>query len=686
MRLQGVTFSAASTPQSESPQRAVNEAAQRRGIVNTVLRGAQQVAEARRNFVSTQALARYNEENSAFRREMDKFDTITAAQADEIASQYGVDIDTTDKQFLRKDQWYPQVLERQLAESRERNLQGIEYGPDRRDLDNRLRADELNVLEREGAIAAQQAREAQSNEERAAVRAALDAERYDEAVALVTASTLYQGQPEAKAEMLADIDRKREEVAERASAELINTQVDEVMFNGSDAEVDALAADMKANRDNYTMPQAQYRAAINRLEAESKYRKRGTATSQDELARTAVNDFASVAKAAPLSITDAAIADTRAKVKGTPYEASFEASLAVFDQQFDPAADRAERIAELSANASVGDLTGGSELEALVRQDDAIRQAAREDGMTLGAAQGIVGINGQPIPVDFTDPASVQAAFDDAKKLSMHYSAPGEPVNVSPFTRGQAAQFVALLDGQATTPEAVAILESMNKAGAPLALWGQLAGTKGGIGYAMAAATNDPNAMAAIIDGQRVSAADPKLKPSGQEGIEMREEFNDIVGTINTTYGSQDYAANYDAAVNAYVGLGGTGDFDKDTFRQAVNLVTGGMATVNGGRVELPRGADAGQFEDFIDFHKPHLLPPGIEKGTGMNRDELSAYIRGSIPRKLKNGNYYFIDAVTEQALHTLENQDGRTVEKVFQMPIDVETVNSFNRSVGRRR
>lgn len=209
-KLQGVNFGRVSPVVGPGPEQAVREAAQRRELFNQVAEAAQQIGEARREFAVASALAEYNEENSAFRRRMDEYDSITPAEAEVISKEFNVKLDFEGREHLRKNEWYPQLLEKQLEESRNRHLSKIEYMPDRQQVEARVRNNELVILERESKLAASQAREAENKAQIAKIYAAMQRGEYDTAQTLTEFASVYDGTPEIRQAKLQEIARGKE--------------------------------------------------------------------------------------------------------------------------------------------------------------------------------------------------------------------------------------------------------------------------------------------------------------------------------------------------------------------------------------------------------------------------------------------------------------------------------------------
>jgi len=610
----------------------VNEAAQRRDIVTTVLRGAQQVAEARRNFVSTQALAAYNEENAAFRREMDNYDTITAAQADEIASQYGVDIDTTDKQFLRKDQWYPQVLERQLSESRQRNLQGIEYGPDRQQLDNKLRSEELAVLEREGQVAAEQARRANQNEQRAAVNTALQNGQWDTAEALLRASGLYDGQPEA-------LELEIQKIRNNRDAEEFQVVGNQIVNTGSDAELEGLLSDLTdpEARAAFNVDEKTKQVMTNRVRGEIDRRQGVVRGDANEIAKDSYQNYVSAVESGR-EVSPAQLADVKVDVAGTPYAEALDLRLDTEVYALKPVDERA---AELQALEGSDTLDNQARYASYVAANAKIAQGVQDEGYAFGVKQGLI----EFIPLNLADPSTWEARQEQAQFMSRHYGIP-----VSPMAQGEADAIAASIPAMSVADQ-IALTSTFESTPE---VWEQL--SKGGATvFALVGATGDPNLSNIVLQGQKRLENKLSVPPTQKDTMTAAYDY------LGDVYDTKNMQAVVDAA-NAYYAqvspTGAEGDFDLGVYEEALAAVAP-VGQVNGFNTSIPRGTDAGIMQDYVDTFSAEQvrLAGGVPGYTDGRAAEI---IQESRWRAVDNNTYEII--YNNNRLMTVNPETGELV------------------------
>ena len=162
----------------------------------------------------------------------------------------------------------------------------------------------------------------------------------------------------------------------------------------------------------------------------------------------------------------------------------------------------------------------------------------------------------------------------------------------------------------------------------------------------MAGATGDTEVMSKVFTGQEL--IDNKLV-SPIKTSDYLGDFTDMVGGV---YPAED-AMNLKNAVLAYYATMGAEDYDPALFKDAVTAVTGGIAEINGFKIELPRGVDPEVFQDFIDDLEPSTV---AEMGSIRNHtaEQAAETIRRSALIGLNSGSYRI---ETDQG--PLLNEDG---------------------------
>lgn len=223
---------------------------------------------------------------------------------------------------------------------------------------------------------------------------------------------------------------------------------------------------------------------------------------------------------------------------------------------------------------------------ALEKADEIIQREVEKDGYAFAVKQRLV----DDIPLDLTQPETVQARLDQADYLSQHYGYP-----VSPLKEAEADRLVdSLPDMSPQEKTTLAMAFGTNKK-----IWEQLDKKNAGT-FAMVGAIGDEKVMDGVFKGQKLLV--DKLIELPEDRATLLQEFDDIVGGI---YVGNDRRAMFDASVAYYAALNGpsaeNGFFVDDSFEDAVQAVSGGIAKINGGKVQLPRGVEENTFEDYID-------------------------------------------------------------------------------------
>ena len=271
------------------------------------------------------------------------------------------------------------------------------------------------------------------------------------------------------------------------------------------------------------------------------------------------------------------------------------------------AADRSRMI----ERGQTGDIEDSPAFAAMVTAHSQINQLAKKDAYTLGVDQGFI----KPkdiIVFDPSDQSTLEQRMLQADALSKHYG-----VEASPLSDPELLTLTNAIP-QMTPEEKVVLAETL--AVAP-ELWGDIA-KKGGGTFAMAGATGDLNVMSAVFKGQELieNKLVAPIKPSDYLG-----SFTDMVGGVYLA----ENAMNVKNASLAYYATMGAEGYDPELFEDAVTAVTGGIAEINGFKIELPRGVDSEVFQDFIDDLEPGTVASmgGIR---GMTDEQAAETIRRS--------------------------------------------------------
>lgn len=322
-----------------------------------------------------------------------------------------------------------------------------------------------------------------------------------------------------------------------------------------------------------------------------------------------------------------------------------------------------DRSAVLS-QAQTGQLDDVEMFGSILKADQEINKLALADGYGLGVKQGIV----DELPLDIGSPESFQARLDQSEILSAHYG-----VDVSPLSSSE-AQGIADSIPNMTTDEKIALATTFQAAPA---VWGQLDSNNAGQ-FAMAGATGDFTVMSAIFKGQELLAEKLVKTPSQTDYL---SDFNDLVEGV---YEPQDRKAILDAVISHYSSSSSSaidGSYDGGDFEASVMAVTGGITKINGFKLELPRGVDEDDFEDFVDDLQPETISSWGGVANYTDEEAAEAIKQGRI--RSIGANQYMV----ETNGGTLFGNDGEPF--IFGYSLDTATTNtalSHSRAITRRR
>ena len=240
--------------------------------------------------------------------------------------------------------------------------------------------------------------------------------------------------------------------------------------------------------------------------------------------------------------------------------------------------DRSDQLND----AETGQLEDVADFTSLLKANNEINNMAIKDGYSLGVKQGLI----QDITFDPSDPLSLSLKADQAETLSNHYGVP-----VSPLSDGEANSLSQNIDLM-TVAEKVQLANTLNNAPA---VWAQIS-PKNQQAFSMAGATGDNVLMSTVFQGQELLKNKLVTAAKTSDYLPVTDDY------LSDVYGVQDKAAIIESAKAHYAATTGNVDvFDGNAWETSLSAVTGGIAEVNGNKVELPRGVDEDTFEDFID-------------------------------------------------------------------------------------
>lgn len=247
----------------------------------------------------------------------------------------------------------------------------------------------------------------------------------------------------------------------------------------------------------------------------------------------------------------------------------------------------------------------------------AIQKAAEVDGLSLATQQGLIELPPLELSKD-----GMRERVKVAAAAAAHYGVP-----VSPLTDQEASALTQQLDTMTPrekTSMAVALSEAPE-------VWQQIA-KKGAGAFAMAGATQAPDVMDAVFKGQQMLAEKVSAAPKPSEYLPVFQDATEDV------YPAKEASALMQAALAHYASTS-VGEFDANAFRESIEAVSGGIAKINGYKLELPRGVSEDEFDDFIDRFSPAAVTHfgGVANHTA---EQAAHKIQRSRIRSIGNNRY----------------------------------------------
>jgi hypothetical protein len=310
-----------------------------------------------------------------------------------------------------------------------------------------------------------------------------------------------------------------------------------------------------------------------------------------------------------------------------------------------------DRQAVLSA-AQTGQLGDVEEFASALKADQEINKLAREDGYSLGVKQGLI----PSTPLDIGNAESFKARLDQAELLTSHYG-----VEVSPLSDSEAAGLSDTIPDM-TPMEKIELATTLQQSPS---VWGQLDKKNAGQ-FAMAGATGDMPVMSAIFKGQEL------LKQKLVKSLKQDDYLANFNDAVEGVYGPQDRRAILDAVLSHYSSTSSNaidGIYDNSDFEASLDAVTGGIAKVNGFRLELPRGVSDDDFDDYLDDLQPETIEDMGGIANYSNEGAIEAIQQGRI-RSVGSNQY-----TVETNGGTLFGNDGKPF--IFSYSVDVATTNT---------
>lgn len=378
-----------------------------------------------------------------------------------------------------------------------------------------------------------------------------------------------------------------ERAIQQARGEMFIRDTNHMVNNGTDAQLESHLAQLKdpAYRAKQGVSESTLQQATKRAESELAYRVREQERlealadrEREELARGAARGIAEASKYGvpiPEEEMDRALRLTQ----GTDYHDDVRRIERVSRFALEDAATRTELLQDAN------NFDEAADYGAMRAANDALNRAVQEDGFRVAVEQGIIT---DVAPMDLTDPEWGRQRQRQANVASLHYGMP-----VSPFTQREVEGISRMLP-QMTTPEKVNMAMAF---GEMPEVWPQFAKSGADV-FAWVGATGDRELANLALSGQAKLDAGTVVTPSNKE---LLLQSNDYLADV---YGTNDKVAVLETTKALYAELapvGTEGDFDPDAWEQALEHVTGGIHTINGGRIAVPRGTDPDVMQDYVD-------------------------------------------------------------------------------------
>jgi hypothetical protein len=285
---------------------------------------------------------------------------------------------------------------------------------------------------------------------------------------------------------------------------------------------------------------------------------------------------------------------------------------------------------------------------------EAQQKAVREDPTTFAVRQGMVDPRdpaAAPLNLAQPDPNQLAARFDLSRSISSKYAAPMKPLTEAEVNTLTGALREAKPAQKQTIFSALA-KASGNDAAGYKAVMSQVAPDDPVTALAGVYATGEPRKQLVsnyLLEGQAILKPNRKTDgspdkgslwpmPSGNDEKEMKKAFATQVGDAYAGM-PKTQSDLYQAAVAYYAGKAmkqgkADGVLDTDIWKEAVNAVTGGVASYKGKHVVLPWGMAPGDFKDQMKSR--------IDVLGGLSEGVTPSKVRDMPVQAIGDGKYVF--------------------------------------------
>lgn len=283
MRLPDIQYGA--TPgvsNAPTPQQAVAASAQKMNILQKAQTAADEIATDYREYNVTKADNAYADEMAQFRKETSKLSVLTPGQVAAL----DIDIDTEDREYVPKIEWYPKLLEKRMEEYRGKHAASIRSPIDRNRWSSEIRKNDDKILEKEIEYAAAESRKFLAVEKMNDAENAANAGMWDTARS-VYADPVFSSSPEMESKResaLAAIDLAQ-------GQETIRDEVDSL--GGSPTDIREFAAYLKTDEahEKYPLNPNQLASESDRLNSMAKVIENQAKTNETRVYNAGINEY-----------------------------------------------------------------------------------------------------------------------------------------------------------------------------------------------------------------------------------------------------------------------------------------------------------------------------------------------------------------------------------------------------------
>lgn len=293
------------------------------------------------------------------------------------------------------------------------------------------------------------------------------------------------------------------------------------------------------------------------------------------------------------------------------------------------AASKYVTFSKAERDAVIPTVVGAENAELRVELEAANSMVEREldrDAYSFAVGQGVI----NDVAVDLSDPSTLNARLKELKIAQDHYDR-----EFDVLTESEVLQFTNDVNNDPAS-ETVNKLKSVSQLPHrdALRVFSQI-GEKGGHMFAQAggiALSGAPLVSEQVLKGQEMLRDGTAKNPSMNDYLDV---FNDYVGEV---YEGVNRSSTLEATIAHYAAKNKT-IFDRGDFLDSLKDVTGGVAEVNGNKVQLPRNTHRRDFDRYLDRFTPEAVEffGGVE---GISNENVADMIQRGVPISVGDNQY----------------------------------------------